>query len=100
MNDLVNFIVQNYGWVTLVITIIVLALTEAIKIPFKMLTGKIKNEKLRQRRENECFPVINRGNLWYSTLTDDQRIELTAWYKAWLDCTDSLSAPEKPTWLK
>jgi hypothetical protein len=57
-------------------------------------------DQLRQRRENECFPVINRGNLWYSTLTDDQRTELTAWYKAWLDCTDTLSAPEKPAWLK
>jgi hypothetical protein len=60
MNDLVNFIVQNYGWVTLVITIIVLALTEAIKIPFKMLTGKIKNEKLR-KLANKSIILISFG---------------------------------------
>jgi hypothetical protein len=64
MNDLVNFIVQNYGWVTLVITIIVLALTEAIKIPLKMLTGKIKNEKLQEAGKQIHHPHLLRTRLF------------------------------------
>lgn len=31
---------------------------------------------LRRRRAGECFSVINRGQLWYNTLTDIQRQEL------------------------
>lgn len=45
-------------------------------------------ELLRLRRENECFPIINRGILWYNLLTDEQKLELDKWYKEWLDITD------------
>lgn len=55
---------------------------------------------LRQRREEECFSVINRGSLWYDTLTDSQKEELKVWYKAWLDVTETKIVPEKPVWLK
>lgn len=54
----------------------------------------------RMRRAVECFPIINRGGLWYDTLTQEQQNELRQWYRAWLDGTDTLTVPERPTWLK
>lgn len=57
-------------------------------------------ENLRYRRGQECFPIINRGELWYSRLTEQQRAELDIWYTAWLDVTESLSPPEMPAWLE
>lgn len=71
-------------------------------------------DNLRLRRANECFVIINRGVLWYNTLTEEQRLELDKWYKEWLDITDTYRnayeenpevdietiIPIKPTWLK
>lgn len=62
-------------------------------------TESVKAE-LRARREVECFPIINRGQLWYDTLTDSQVQELKTWYTAWLDVTDTEQVPERPVWLK
>ena len=58
----------------------------------------IKNE-LRLLREQECFPIINRGQLWYSMLTTEQTEELKNWYNAWLDVTETLVVPDKPNWM-
>lgn len=55
---------------------------------------------LRERRNAECFSVINRGQLWYDTLSDWQIEELKAWYEAWLDVTKTMTIPEKPYWLE
>ena len=55
---------------------------------------------LRMRREYECFPFINRGSLWYDTLTTEQKAEFQVWYTAWLNVTETLVAPSKPEWLK
>lgn len=54
----------------------------------------------RQQREKDCFPIINRGELWYERLTDQQREELQFWYQAWLDVTKTHTVPAKPEWLK
>ena len=54
---------------------------------------------LRSQREKICFPYINRGNLWYDTLTDTQKAELAEWYRAWLNVTDTRVIPNKPEWL-
>lgn len=54
---------------------------------------------LRSERQRICFPYINRGNLWYSMLTETQKAELAAWYQAWLDVTSTKTIPEKPEWL-
>lgn len=54
---------------------------------------------LRSRRMIECFPYINRGELWYNTLTSAQKAELDTWYHAWLEVTETLVVPEKPDWL-
>lgn len=69
---------------------------------------------LRSRRQFECFQIINRGVLWYNTLTEEQRLELDKWYKEWLDITDTFRTeyeknpdleidniiPTTPSWLK
>ena len=52
-------------------------------------------DELRTRRELECFPIINRGTLWYSKLTVEQMSELDNWYQAWLDVTETKEIPEK-----
>lgn len=57
-------------------------------------------ETYRQLREKECFPIINRGTLWYDQLTEDQKIELKNWYNQWLDVTETMIIPERPSWLK
>ena len=54
---------------------------------------------LRAQREKTCFPYINRGELWYSKLSVEQREELVTWYQAWLDVTDTKVIPVAPTWL-
>ena len=58
-----------------------------------------KFDELRRRREVECFAIINRGQLWYNTLTEEQMNELKEWYIAWLNVTDTLIIPNKPSWL-
>lgn len=54
---------------------------------------------LRNRREAECFSVINRGQLWYEGISLTQLLELRKWYKDWLAVTETKVVPEKPTWL-
>ena len=56
--------------------------------------------KYRIKREYDCFSIINRGQCWYNTLTEEQKLELQLWYQAWLDVTETLEEPVKPEWLK
>lgn len=55
--------------------------------------------KIRGRRAQECFPIVNRGVLWYKKLTEAQRQELSAWYEAWLDAPQTGVVPEPLSWL-
>lgn len=55
---------------------------------------------LRDAREIECFPLMNRSPLWFMSLSPEQQKDLTDWYKAWLDVTETQEIPEKPNWLK
>lgn len=55
---------------------------------------------LRQKRDEECFSFVNRGYIWYESLTENQKDELSSWYRAWLDVTITLTPPAKPLWLK
>ena len=65
--------------------------------------NEMNNERelvaLRNMRKKVCFPYINRGELWYGTLTENQKEELNAWYHAWLDITETRMAPVAPEWL-
>ena len=65
----------------------------------KELTNSHQLDDLRVQRETECFSVINRGQLWYESLSESQVAELQLWYRAWLDVTETLVIPEKPMWL-
>lgn len=56
-------------------------------------------EDLRFARAMECFPIINRGMGWYLLLSEEQKAELTTWYQAWLDVTETKIIPTKPDWL-
>jgi len=60
---------------------------------------QFEKEQIRQRRNNECFSVVNRGELWYQTLNSAEKAELAAWYRAWLDVTATNVIPQKPAWL-
>ena len=55
--------------------------------------------QLRVEREQVCFPVVNRGRLWYEMLDKNQLSELKTWYKAWLDAPETLIVPAAPDWL-
>ncbi len=59
-----------------------------------------KKNELREKRDVECFSIINRGKLWYDTLTSEQIEELNEWYRAWLDVTTTLVEPKRPEWIK
>lgn len=59
-----------------------------------------EKNRLRSRRTSECFSIVNRGQLWYNRLTEEQIAELNVWYQSWLDVTDTLVVPDKPEWLK
>ena len=72
----------------------------------KPIVARIRREHndilqiLRRLRSNKVFPIINRSNFWYDSLTQQQKDELQVWYKKWLDVTDTLEVPNKPTWLE
>lgn len=65
-----------------------------------VLQNEAENAQLRIERDSECFSVINRGWLWYDTLTEKQTKELRKWYKDWLDVTETKKKPDRPSWLK
>ena len=65
-------------------------------------------DDLRLRRRYECFDVVNRGQVWYDSLTQIQKEELKTWYKNWLDVTEKYSEgisieyiiTTRPSWIK
>ena len=59
----------------------------------------VQQQDIRKQREKECFPVINRGALWYNKLTETQKQELSAWYEEWLDAPETGVIPTAPAWL-
>lgn len=65
----------------------------------RILDKEAQLRRLRQRREEECFSIINRGKLWYNTLTSEQLGELNSWYRKWLDITETCIIPQRPNWI-
>lgn len=57
------------------------------------------DNELRFQREVQCFAIVNRGIVWYKRLSEHQLQELEAWYKAWLDVTQTKQIPQMPVWL-
>ena len=66
------------------------------------LKREYQRKILRQRREVECFPYVNRGELWYEVYVDTEakKMEFKQWYLDWLAVTETLVAPTKPEWLE
>lgn len=60
---------------------------------------ELYKDNLRTRRVNECYSIVNRGKLWYNHLSFEQLSELTSWYRAWLNVTETLIVPEKLNWV-
>jgi hypothetical protein len=60
---------------------------------------KEEKDEIREARKRICFPVINRGALWYEKLSEQRKEELAAWYEAWLNAPDTMEMPEAPSWL-
>ena len=59
-----------------------------------------KREEIRKHRSEICFPIVNRGGLWYDLLTEEEKADLLDWYQAWLDATETMIEPDMPEWLK
>lgn len=74
--------------------------TEEYKQKATAWQARHEMNELRSRREQECFPVINRGYMWYMQLNETQMQELNAWYQAWLDVTETQMIPQKPEWIR
>lgn len=60
-----------------------------------------KMDYIRRKRNFECFRVVNRGQLWYNSLSQDERDELQEWYNAWLVLPNrpdlNINSPQYPT---
>lgn len=54
---------------------------------------------IRQLRRLECFDIADRA-AWYDALTEEQKAEVQAWRKAWLDAPETGIIPKKPEWIK
>ena len=67
---------------------------------------EIEFANIRQKRETMCFSIVNRGQLWYNKLSQDQIKELDSWYNDWLNITLTYNEetgdfiiPETPSWI-
>lgn len=65
----------------------------------KILNEKQKIEIIRKERSKICFPIVNRGKLWYDSLNYSQLAELKKWYFNWLDATETKIIPKTPDWI-
>ena len=74
--------------------------TEEYKAAQTAFEDEKNKENMRLQREQKCFPIINRGKLWYDKLTSEQTLELKNWYQAWLDAPQTGVVPDRPAWLK
>jgi len=71
----------------------------ALRLKSRSRMNKEVIKIIRARREVECFPIVNRGKLWYETLTQDQTIELRSWYYTWLNAPETGIIPQPPSWI-
>lgn len=65
----------------------------------QVVEQEAEKAELRERRQKECFNIIDRSKLWYDSLTQEQLKELQDWYDAWLIVTETMIVPTKPEWL-
>lgn len=68
---------------------------------YKEIQNEIEIVELRNKREEECFSIINRGEAWYSIYvnTEERKKEFEKWYQDWLNVTETKIIPDKPDWI-
>lgn len=76
------------------------AVLTAVIFEVNLLQSSRFGDALRVKREEICFAIVNRGQVWYESLTAVQRAELLLWYNAWLNVTETLTIPDTPCWIK
>lgn len=61
----------------------------------------VEPNSIRERREEECFAIINRGDTWYrlNVNTSQREDEIKSWYQEWLEAPQTRRIPEKPGWI-
>jgi len=71
------------------------------KLQVDIIPRTIDEQKniLRRLRKNRVFPIINRSQIWFNSLTEEQKEDLQTWYKEWLDAPKNLKIPDRPSWL-
>lgn len=63
-------------------------------------TNEQEIEKIRERREIECFSVLSKYSAFYfQSLTVEQNNEIKEWYQKWLDAPATKIIPNKPKWF-
>lgn len=65
----------------------------------KIYTDEEQLEYLRLKRNEECFSVVNRGTVWYDTLSQEQLENLKNWYTDWLNITETKVVPVMPDFI-
>ena len=63
------------------------------------ILSEVEQDHIRARRNRECFPIINRGNVWYDMLDTEEKEELGKWYQEWLDAPATGMIPDLPSFL-
>lgn len=63
------------------------------------ILSDVEQDHIRARRKRECFPIINRGSVWYDMLDTEEKEELEKWYHEWLDATATGVIPDLPSFL-
>jgi len=54
---------------------------------------------IRRLRKNRVFPIINRSQMWFNSLTEEQKQDIQIWYQDWLNAPQTLKMPKRPSWL-
>lgn len=68
---------------------------------YDRVTDVSKIIDLRNRREEECFSIVNRGEAWYSlnVNSEERKQEFNKWYQEWLNVTQTRVIPKRPSWI-
>ena len=69
------------------------------EMPIELSESELNKSNLRQRREVECFAVLQRSEFFFCEATGQDKLELKAWYTAWLNVTTTLVVPVVPQYI-
>ena len=66
----------------------------------KVLQAERNKDEIRFERQRVCFPVVNRGQFWYDTLTQSEKNKIREWYQQWLDAPETGVIPDDLDFIK